>query len=249
MSEKTTYAPGEPIWVDLGSPDLAASAAFYGPLLGWTAEAPQEQFGGYASWLLDGRPVAGLMPLMSPEQPPSWTVYLCTEDADKTAARVQEAGGTVVAPPMSVDDMGRMAVFTDDRGTFFGAWQPGTHRGSELVHQEGAPTWVELTSDDPAGAAPFYAAVADLAPKPSEAYFELEAGGRSVAGIATTAQGTPPGWFPYFGASDPAAKARQAAELGGTVVLPLAEWPGGACSIVRDPHGALLGLITFAGDI
>ena len=58
MSEKTSYAPGEPIWTDLSSPDLAASKAFYGPLLGWTAEAPQERFGGYASWLKDGHRTA-----------------------------------------------------------------------------------------------------------------------------------------------------------------------------------------------
>ena len=49
MSEKTSYAPGEPIWTDLSSPDLAVSKAFYGPLLGWTPEAPEERFGGYAS--------------------------------------------------------------------------------------------------------------------------------------------------------------------------------------------------------
>ena len=112
MSEKTSYAPGEPIWTDLSSPDLVASKAFYGPLLGWTAEPPQERFGGYASWLKDGRKIAGLMPVMAPEQPPSWTTYMCSEDADKTVALVESSGGTVIAPPMAVDDLGRLAVFT-----------------------------------------------------------------------------------------------------------------------------------------
>ena len=30
MSERTSYAPGTPCWVDLGTPDLDASAEFYG---------------------------------------------------------------------------------------------------------------------------------------------------------------------------------------------------------------------------
>ncbi len=33
MAETTTYAPGVPCWVDLGSPDIDASVAFYGGLL------------------------------------------------------------------------------------------------------------------------------------------------------------------------------------------------------------------------
>jgi predicted enzyme related to lactoylglutathione lyase len=35
MSERTSYAPGTPCWVDLGTPDLDAAEKFYGPLLGW----------------------------------------------------------------------------------------------------------------------------------------------------------------------------------------------------------------------
>lgn len=243
MAEKTTYAPGEPIWVDLSTPDPAASAAFYGQLLGWTATEGQEEFGGYASFLLDGRPVAGVMPLMSPEQPPAWTCYVCTDDTDRTAALVQEAGGSVLAPPMDVADLGRMAVFVDAQGALFGTWQPGTHGGSELVGQDGAPAWVELSSAAPSDATPFYCAVFDWTTNVSDDYVELQLAGRSVAGVTDTSQGTEPGWLPYFGVTDPRAKAEQAVALGGSVVLPFAQWPGGSCSIVRDPHGAVVGLL------
>ena len=37
-SERTSYAPGTPSWVDLGSPDAKAAADFYGGLFGWKAE-------------------------------------------------------------------------------------------------------------------------------------------------------------------------------------------------------------------
>ena len=45
---------------------------------------------------------------------------------------------------LDVADLGRMAVFLDPAGAFFGAWQPGTHTGSELVDQAGTQSWVVL---------------------------------------------------------------------------------------------------------
>lgn len=35
VTVKTSYAPGEPIWVDLSTPDVDKSTAFYGALFGW----------------------------------------------------------------------------------------------------------------------------------------------------------------------------------------------------------------------
>src|ERR1700746_780775 len=48
MSERTSYAPGTPCWVDLGSPDLDASVDFYGGLFGWGIPGGEdaEQNGG-----------------------------------------------------------------------------------------------------------------------------------------------------------------------------------------------------------
>src|SRR3712207_6832212 len=113
MPEKTAYQPGEPIWVDLASADPAASAAFYGVLLGWTATEPRQDFGGYASFLRGERQAAGLVPLMAPEQPTTWTCYVASDDADKTAELVEQAGGSTLVAPMTVADLGRMAVHTD----------------------------------------------------------------------------------------------------------------------------------------
>lgn len=31
----TDYVPGAPNWVDLGTPDVDAAAAFYGAVFGW----------------------------------------------------------------------------------------------------------------------------------------------------------------------------------------------------------------------
>ena len=51
-----------------------------------------EQTGGYRQAMKDGKPVAGVMPLMQEGQPPAWSTYVSVEDAEATAAAVKEAG-------------------------------------------------------------------------------------------------------------------------------------------------------------
>ena len=77
-----TYANGTPSWVDLGSPEIDASVAFYGGLFGWTTTepGPVEETGGYRMFLKDGKLVAGIGPNQE-GQPPSWTTYLAVDDA------------------------------------------------------------------------------------------------------------------------------------------------------------------------
>ena len=68
-----------------------------------------------------GQPVAGIGPLQGEEQPAAWTLYLASDDADRTAADVAEHGGTVLMPPvMDVGRMGRMLIASDPAGGVFG---------------------------------------------------------------------------------------------------------------------------------
>lgn len=247
MTDKTAYLPGEPLWVDLGTPDMDRTVAFYTELLGWTYGGGSPEHGGYGSFFLDGKQVTGVMPLMSPDMPPVWSCYVCTDDADKTTALVTEAGGTVIAPPMDVSELGRMAVYAAPDGAVIGIWQPGTHIGSELVGQEGAPCWIELSSRDQSAAHAFYATVFGWEAHVTPDYTELQLGGTSVAGCmdmpAMVPAEVPSYWMPYFAASDPAAKAQEAAGLGATVLVPTMDFPGGTFSVVQDPHGSTFGLL------
>ena len=122
MPEITTYKPGTPSWVDFASPDLDASIEFYGGLFGWDVPESEnaEQTGGYRQAMKDGRPAGGMMPQMQEGQPSAWTTYVSVEDAEATAAAVKEAGGTVMAEPMEVMDLGTMAIFADPTGAVFG---------------------------------------------------------------------------------------------------------------------------------
>jgi predicted enzyme related to lactoylglutathione lyase len=105
MSERTSYEPGTPSWVELsGTPDVDAAEAFYRDLLGW--EIPEQpnsaELGGYRRAQLNGRDAA-------------------------------DAGGTVIVDAMDVMGMGKMAVFSDQAGAVIGVWQPGTLAGAEIV--------------------------------------------------------------------------------------------------------------------
>src|SRR5580658_10258607 len=51
---------GKVIFVELVTPDLAASKRFYGELLGWSFRDITAGTAEYAEALLDGRPVAGI---------------------------------------------------------------------------------------------------------------------------------------------------------------------------------------------
>lgn len=246
MPEKTDYAPGEPTWIDVATPDMAATASFYGALLGWELVEGRAEFGGYANFTKNGKKVAGALPLTDPDQPPAWTTYVRTADAAKTDELVQSAGGTVVAPPMDVGELGRMALYVDPAGAFFGTWQAGTHTGAELVQEEGTWQWAELGTKDVATARPFYEGVFGWSPLESDGYTEWQQDGRSVAGCMPLPDEVPMSfWQPYFATSDLDGSARRVEELGGRVIVPPTEFPGGRFSVVADVHGTTFGLLAM----
>lgn len=255
MPERTSYAQGTPSWVDLGSPDVAASAAFYGALFGWESEPATENpadSGGYEIFRLRGKRVAGVMPLMAPDQPPAWTTYIAVDDADAVAAAAAAAGGQVVVTPMDVMDAGRMTCFIDPTGAFIGAWQAGEHTGAELVNEPGTIGWNELATRDPAAAKAFYPAVfgveAAAWERENGEYTVWNVGGRAVGGLIEMNENWPAGipshWMTYFVVADAGAAAAQIKQLGGIVHVEPFEVPGvGRIAVVTDPQGAAFSII------
>ena len=91
-----TLVQGAPCWIDLYSSDTDSAKDFYGRLFGWTTLDPGPEYGGYFIFQKDGKAVAGCMGNDGEQgYPDSWTVYLTTDDADRTAADAAANGGQV----------------------------------------------------------------------------------------------------------------------------------------------------------
>ena len=96
MPTRQTAPIGAPCWVDLTTSDPERSRAFYTQLFGWTAEEPAEEFGGYFNFSKDGVLVAGGMASQPDSGTPDvWSVYLATDDAQKTLEVATANGGHV----------------------------------------------------------------------------------------------------------------------------------------------------------
>ncbi|MCA1647245.1 MAG: VOC family protein, partial [Chloroflexi bacterium] len=192
-----TYAPGTPLWTDLGSPDVKASSRFYSQLFGWQAEDMGETMGHYTMFRQDGKLVAAAGPHMSPDQPTAWTSYISSPNAEETARKVTEAGGKVLSAPMQVMEEGTMAVFQDPTGGAFAVWQAARMKGAELVNKPNSMGWNELATRDMPAATAFYTRVFPWTAKVSEMpdggqYTEWQIDGRSIGGAMTMGSMYPP---------------------------------------------------------
>jgi predicted enzyme related to lactoylglutathione lyase len=264
VPERDGYQAGVPCWVDTSQPDPEGAAAFYGGLLGWDLEdqMPPEAPGHYFMATLRGRQVAAIGSI-PPGAPPEamWTTYVWVDDVDGAAARVSEAGGAVHAGPFDVFDAGRMAAISDPAGAAFCLWQPGRHRGAQVVNEPGSWNWSNLSSTDPKGAEAFYGAVfgwradqIDMGEGPYtlwrvpgyEAIHGAPGGFEDVvAGMRQAPPGEGARWAVSFVVDDADAAAGRARELGGSVVEEPFEVTFSRLAVVADPAGATFTVSTL----
>jgi hypothetical protein len=244
---------GTPIWVDLSAPDVDASVAFYGDLFGWqaTEPGPVDETGGYRMFSSSGKVVAGVGPLQDEQQPPMWTTYVGTDDADATARKVEAAGGTLIAAPFDVMDAGRMAIAMDPSGAAFGVWQPNRHQGGELFNEPVSLTWNEVHTRDPEAVRRFYSEVFGWDPREQPmgdfSYTTWFNGVRGIGGMMPMGDDwpaeVPPHWMSYFAVADADATVARAQELGGTVQVQPMDIPPGRFAVITDPQGATFAVI------
>ena len=126
-------ASGEPpqsagvfVWDELGTQDVEAAEQFYNAVFGWTTEDMGEEYGGYKIFQNGETGIAGLMKMPEPSMPSFWKPYVAVEDADATAAKAGELGGSTVMGPMDVPNVGRIAVLQDTVGAYFGILKPSS---------------------------------------------------------------------------------------------------------------------------
>lgn len=156
------YPDGVTCWVDVELADPEAASEFYSGLFGWnlTELMPADAPGSYLEATIDGHRVAALGSRPSGAVgPPAWNTYVNVKSADKTAEQVKAVGGQILAEPFDVMKAGRMAIAADPQGAAFRLWQPGEHRGAELVNEYGCWVFSDLTTTDVGAASKFYGSV------------------------------------------------------------------------------------------
>jgi len=92
---------------------------FYADVTGLTAENMDMGEGQpYTVFKSGDAMVGGSTAPQMPGVPSHWHVYFGTADADATAAKAAELGGSVVVPPFDTP-VGRIAVLSDPQGAMF----------------------------------------------------------------------------------------------------------------------------------
>ncbi|MFE7510875.1 VOC family protein [Streptomyces sp. NPDC057540] len=250
----THFTKGSPNWIDLGSPDTSASAAFYGAVFGWSFRSAGPDAGGYGFFQQDGATVGAVGPLTEEGASPAWTVYFRTPDADATAKAAQTAGGFVRVGAMDVMEAGRMACLTDPAGAEFAVWQPGQVQGLDRTSSPDTLVWAELHAPDPEASFGFYRTLfgwrwASM-DAPGMTYHVLSTADgdqqdASFGGVAELqGEGERSRWVPYFAVEDVDATVLATQGNGGSVAMPAADIPDvGRIAWLTDPAGAVFAVL------
>jgi uncharacterized protein len=119
-------ADGTLCWADLSTPDPASATKFYSGLFGWKIMAGEHDTSGYLH-IMNGEDFIGGIPPVAQRQPgvpPHWLAYFLTSNCDATAAKARQLGAKFYLEPMTVENVGRMAVIADPQGAVFAIFQP-----------------------------------------------------------------------------------------------------------------------------
>ena len=243
-------------FAELHTPDIDASARFYGDLFGWVAVPVPEStdVGGFAArnppyfdFQLDGQNVIGMRLTMGPQR---LLGYVNVPSVDATVARAQELGGRVQAPPFDSPGVARTAVVADREEALFGLWESRGHAGAAVQDRLATMSWLELLSFDPNDARDFYPALFgwdvtfthkyDRPGETGEGLIIFRIGDTGVGSVFKGERdwGIPPRWTVYFPTDDWDETRRRVEKGGGEMVFWHDVPNAGRLGVVNDPAGA-----------
>jgi len=245
--------PGQFVWQDLVTEDVAACQRFYAGLLGWTFEETTRRGKPYLIASSDGARVAGLVGVKreDPAKPVSqWLSYVSVADVDQSVRQARSAGGRVLVEPVDIDGVARAAVIVDPQGALLGIARLA---GADPIEPPqpilGRFFWREYLARDPDRALSFYAGLlgyqSEVTGEQDGFSYHVLRREHARAGLyrIPAGKGIEPNWLPYVKVGDPAALAARVAGLGGQVLLePRADIREATLAVVADPSGAALAL-------
>lgn len=117
-------------WADLSVPNREGVERFYSGLFGWNI-VKEDEAAEHNYWhIKNGEEfIGGIPPATSrnPNAPPHWLAYFLVSDCDGSAAKAKELGAILYLPPMTMENVGRIAVVADPQGAVFALFQPLPH--------------------------------------------------------------------------------------------------------------------------
>ena len=244
MSTVKTWV-GRFVWHEQVSSDPKQAQNFYGKLFGWSAEAFKPGEVDYTMISTNGQTHGGFSKAMEGAPPPHWLSHVRVENVDETLLKVESAGGKLAAGPFEIGEVGRIAIIADPQGAFISLYQPE----SDGPGSEGVFVWDELATTDVDGAQRFYEEVFGWTTKDMGSDFGnyriFEAAGIGIAGLMNVQDNSiPPHWQPYVAVDDTDATTAKVKELGGSALMEPMDVPTiGRIAVLRDPQGAVFGII------
>jgi predicted enzyme related to lactoylglutathione lyase len=252
---------GSPIWYELMTPDPGAIGTFYRAVLGWEIPARGEALPNGSEYGLieraDGGHAGGVLTLsqgmLASGARPGWMTYFHADEVDASVDLARSLGASVHMPPTTMDGVGRLAMLSDPTGGHFYLLSPTSPPDQPQAQidvfdpdRPGHCRWNELQTPDEPAATAFYRALFgwqtdNAMPMGDKGFYRfVETGGRAIGAINPwMAEGSTPGWLPYFGVADIDIAKAAAEAAGGVITHDVNEVPGGEFIFTaKDPAGA-----------
>lgn len=246
------YLSGKVVWADVLSTEPNTTARFYGALFGWTSRTLAGDTGKYTVLSNSAGPVVGVArgPDRKDGRPASrWVSYFSSRNLNTAQSAIANAGGEVLAGPMSVPQRGSQIIAMDVEGALFGLMDASAGDPADGEVAEGGLFWANLFSDAPADAASFYRPVAGLSARSSSgSSYVLAASGADRASISPIDVKTSvtPTWVPFFSVVSIERKLKIAQRLGAKLVVELRTLSNGSrLAVLADPLGGVFALVEF----
>jgi predicted enzyme related to lactoylglutathione lyase len=249
------HHPGQIIWHDLETTDLARAEAFYKALFGWQIREYRTTANLYVVAVDAGRPIAGMLQRSvheDEEKPSRWIPLLSAGDVDAAVSLARRYAGHVLADPQDQPERGRQALISDPDGLTLALENSSSGDPGEGEAATGAWTWDSLFARDPAANAVFFQQALGyrILGVPAQPGFErilLGTGDRARFSINPLPNASWPqvgAWVGFLRSADVADTVARALTLGGRVIVESqADSQGALTAILADPTGALFGVM------
>jgi len=252
---------GKVIWADLVTPDVDGAKRFYGGLFGWTfRDVPGDP--KYTLALLNGEPVAGIFQKALPagqSQQPAWLTFLAVKDVAIAQQLAVQHGAKVLMKPHTYSQRGRQAILADPDGAVFAILAATGGDPPDYLAAPGEWIWSSLLVTNTKQESNFYKSLfgydiyelgADDGERAGGQHFILSNDDYARVGLhAMPADSVRrhPHWLDFVRVADAAAVAKQAASLGGQVLVePRIDRHGGQLAVLADPSGAPFGVMEWS---